>query len=145
MLKFALAFITFSQIVYETSRSAGLLDWDERYMPSEYLQNIKNKAKVSFLNFSENSLLLITKDLTFSQIIARLAGQQVYQIGMKGLLLSIIYFVIDWKLVSKKSYFGHLMKICSKGRYFLRSIHLMYHENSQKSNLERAEIVFEHF
>ena len=53
--------------------------------------------------------------------------------------------MIDWKLVSKKSYFGHLMKICSKGRYFLRSIHLMYHENSQKSNLERAEIVFEHF
>ena len=60
------------------------------------------------------TLLLIQKGSTFSEVIGRDAGQQVgIKLGWK-VYCWIIYFVIDGKLVSKKGYFGHLMK------FFLR-------------------------
>ena len=68
------------------------------------------------LKIQSLTILLIQKGSTFSEIIfiGRDAGQQVgIKLGWK-VYCWIIYFVIDGKLVSKKGYFGHLMK------FFLR-------------------------
>ena len=92
------------------------------------------------------TLLLIQKAPKFAEIIARVAGQHIgIKLGWK-VCCWIIYFVIDGKLVSKKGYFGHLMKICFQGKIFQRSIHsFSFHKWKEKRLFRVRQNCLEHF